>query len=241
LPIERYPSGIQTMLQIQGVKKILDNALMPGNPTRILRLDQLDLDQGESLAITGPSGCGKTSLLHLIAGLLLPDEGVITLAGQQLHLLSEAARDLFRARHVGYIGQHDNLISSLTVLDNVMLGLRFSRCLHRPQWLARSREMIDRVGLGHRRHARPAALSPGERQRVAIARAMITYPQLVIADEPTASCDPATAQQVFRTLLDFCQAPTHTLLVATHDPQIAGRVSRQVDGSHLIRESDHRQ
>ena len=230
-----------TVIAIDHVKKVLRNVVTPGEPTIAFWMDSLLVNEGEQIALVGPSGCGKSTLLNLISGILRPDSGSITVAGERIDQLPLAAVDRFRGRNIGYIYQDFNLIDAVSAIDNVMLGLRFSHSIARSQWRARSREMLDRVGLGHRRHTKPAKLSVGERQRVAIARALVNHPPLILADEPTANLDQGTAGQVVRLLVEMCAEGTHTLLVVTHDPMIAGHLSRVIDCGQLIRESDRKQ
>ena len=229
------------MIEMKGVKRVLRNVVTPEEPTVAFFLDEFYVSEGSQTALVGPSGCGKSTLLNLICGVLRPDEGSISVAGERVDRMSAGAVDRFRGRTVGYIFQDFNLLEALTALENVMVGLRFGRTLPRSQWLVRSREMLDRVGLGHRRRTRPADLSVGERQRVAVARALVNHPPLILADEPTANLDPRTARQVFDVLLELCRDGTHTLLVVTHDPAVADRLPNRFDCNWLIRESDRKQ
>lgn len=226
------------IVSLSGLKKVYRNVLTPREPTVAFYLDELAIEEGEQVALIGPSGCGKSTLLNLIAGIVKPDSGSVEVNGRRVDQLPAGQSDRFRGQSIGYIFQELNLIAALTALENVMLGLRFGRAMPRNQWGPRAREMLDLVGLGHRRHHKPAALSIGEQQRVAIARALVNQPALLLADEPTGSLDPATGAQVFSLLLRLCVEQTLTLLVVTHDPAIWGRIERRVDCTNLIRESD---
>lgn len=230
-----------TIVELAKIKKVYRNSLSTQAPTMAFLLDEFCIAEGEHLALTGPSGCGKSTLLNLISGMLRPDSGTITVAGERVDQMGTGRLDHFRGRHIGYIFQDFNLVPALSALENVMLGLRFGRTVPRIQWYARAREMLDRVSLGHQRNSRPNQLSMGERQRVAIARALVNQPPIVLADEPTGSLDPATGSQVFQVLLEVCREGTHTLLVVTHDETIASRLSRRFDCAHLIHESDNHQ
>lgn len=230
-----------SMIELENVKKVLRNVVTPEEPTIAFRLERFTVSEGSQMALVGPSGCGKSTLLNLVSGVLRPDEGAIIVAGQRIDRMPMGQVDRFRGRTVGYIYQDFNLIEALTAIENVMVGLRFARALPRAQWLVRAREMLDRVGLGHRRQSRPAELSVGERQRVAIARALVNHPPLILADEPTANLDPRTARQVFLLLQELCHEGTHTLVVVTHDVAIADRLPERFDCTQLIRESDQRQ
>jgi putative ABC transport system ATP-binding protein len=226
------------IIQLTDIHKIFRNELTPHEPTVSLRLAELIVREGEHLALTGPSGCGKSTLLNLIAGISRPDRGSITVAGERVDRMTGPQVDRFRGRSIGYIFQQFNLIPALTALENVLLGLRFGRAAPRIQWRYRAREMLDKVGLGHRRNYLPARLSIGEQQRVAIARALVNHPPIVLADEPTGSLDPSSASQMFELLLTICAEETHTLLVVTHDRMIANRLERAFDCTDLIHESD---
>jgi putative ABC transport system ATP-binding protein len=227
------------VIRLEKIEKRFRNRLSTHEPTIALRLDAFEVTEGEQVALTGPSGCGKSTLLNLIAGILCPDSGgVVEVAGRRVDQLSPSEADRFRGQHIGYLFQEFNLISALTAMQNVMLGMRFGRTVPRIQWVYRAREMLDRVGLGHRRRHRPRELSIGEQQRVAIARALVNHPPIILADEPTGSLDPATGSQVFELLLDMCHEATHTLLVVTHDMSIADRLPRRFDCTGLIQESD---
>ena len=230
-----------SFVELRNVRKVFRNRLTPHGPTVALRLEELRVEEGEKVALTGPSGCGKSTLLNLISGISRPSEGVVSVAGERIDRLTSGRLDRFRGKNIGYVFQEFNLVGALSALDNVMLGLRFGRSIPRIQWPYRAREMLDRVGLGHRRKSRPDQLSIGEQQRVAIARAVVNHPPLVLADEPTGSLDPSTGSQVFELLLDVCSEGTHALLVVTHDRGIANRLPRTFDCVDLIHESDGRQ
>lgn len=230
-----------TIVKLEKIKKVYQSSLTTHAPTMAFYLEDFSVQEGEQIALTGPSGCGKSTLLNLISGILRPDSGAVTVAGQRVDGMAIGRLDHFRGTNIGYVFQDFNLVPALTSLENVMLGLRFGRTVPRIQWYARAREMLDRVSLGHLRNSRPDQLSMGERQRVAIARALVNHPPIVLADEPTGSLDPATGSQVFQVLLEICREGTHTLLVVTHDEQVARRLARQFDCTHLIHESDDHQ
>ncbi len=191
---------------------------------------------GVHMALWGPSGCGKTTMLNLISGLLRPDEGTIRVDGQEIQDFTEGRLDRFRGERFGFVFQTFNLLAPFTALQNVMLGMRFSDTVPASEWKGRARELLERVGLGHRLHSKPAALSVGEQQRVAIARALANRQKLVVADEPTGSLDPKTAKTVMDLLLEMCQEEKVTALLVTHDRDIAERLPEQFDCSGLVEE-----
>lgn len=191
---------------------------------------------GSRTALWGPSGCGKSTMLNLISGLLRPDAGVVRVDGREIQTLSESGMDAFRAERMGFVFQTFNLLSPFTVVHNVMLGMRFADVLPEKEWKPRSLAMLDRVGLSHRLTSKPATLSVGERQRVAIARALVNTPKLIVADEPTGSLDPRTADSVMTLLLDLCEQEKVTLLLVTHDRGIAERLPGIFDCTGLVKE-----
>lgn len=185
-----------------------------------LVLDGLDveLEAGGLALLDGPSGAGKSTLLNIVAGLILPDSGSVTLGATTLSALSEARRDRFRAAHIGYIFQSFNLLSPLSVIENLTVPLRLAG-MKDPTLDARARATLERLGLAAHIGKRPYELSVGQRQRVAVARALLMRPALLLADEPTASLDAASAREVRSALLELHAAGT-LLLIATHDPEL---------------------
>ena len=196
-----------------------------GNLLEVIRLRQFELGSGEQMVLVGESGSGKSQLflaamgllLNLIAGILLPDEGEIVVNGTNPTRLSEAARDRFRAVNIGYVFQSFNLLQGFTALENVLLGQMFGGGKTDPD---RAIHLLKSVGLEHRLHHKPRALSVGEQQRVAIARALANAPPLVLADEPTGSLDAKNGAAVLELLRRVCTEGKHTLLLVTHDPQV---------------------
>jgi putative ABC transport system ATP-binding protein len=190
----------------------------------ILRGVSFELARGEMVALMGPSGSGKSTLLGIVAGLDRPTDGEVILDGQQIGALSERKLAVVRARKVGMVFQAYNLIPTLTALENVQLPLFVpGRNGHSPE---RAREMLDDVGLGHRLHHRPSQLSGGEQQRVAVARALVADPPLIVADEPTGNLDTDTGDALIRLLLDIRTRLGTTILVATHNNDVAEKADR---------------
>ncbi|MFW1678055.1 ABC transporter ATP-binding protein [Pontibacter sp. JAM-7] len=183
----------------------------------------LQIVQGESVAITGPSGAGKSSLLSLLAGLDEPSAGSIELCSKNLSTLSDSEQSAFRASNISFIFQSFHLLPELGALSNVMLPLQI---LGQPDARQVATTRLDQVGLGHRLHHKPAQLSGGEQQRVAIARAFATNPALLFADEPTGNLDQHTGEQIIDQLLELNRAEATTLILITHDPALAARCQR---------------
>jgi putative ABC transport system ATP-binding protein len=190
----------------------------------ILQGCSLEVKSATRLAIIGRSGSGKSTLLALMAGLERPTSGEVTLFGQQLNTLSEDQRAQLRALQVGFVFQNFQLMPGMDALENVMMPLElFGVAGARAQALA----ALEQVGLGHRLHHLPGALSGGEQQRVAIARALVTRPRILFADEPTGNLDETTARQIQDLLLDLAEQTT--LVLVTHDRQFAARCQRCYD------------
>lgn len=198
---------------------------------QVLFDNQLDLARGEIVIMTGPSGSGKTTLLTLIGGLRTVQDGELKVLGRDLHGLS--AKELVGVRrNVGFIFQAHNLFDSLTALQNVSMSMEL-KGYDRAAIEERGEEMLTTLGLGKRIHYKPAQLSGGQKQRVAIARALASYPQLVLADEPTAALDRQSGRDVVDLLHKFAKEKGTTVLMVTHDNRIldvADRIVNMVDG-----------
>ncbi len=201
-------------------------------------LDQVSFqaEQGTSLSIIGPSGSGKTTLLGLCAGLDVPTSGSISLMGFKLNAMSEDDRAYVRNQFVGFVFQNFQLLSTLTALENVMvpLELRGEKNISK-----KAKELLSRVGLADRLHHYPSQLSGGEQQRVAIARAFIVAPRILFADEPTGNLDEENAQQVRELLFEMNRQEKTTLILVTHNLELAQKTERilQMKGGRLIQDS----
>ncbi|WP_100642331.1 ABC transporter ATP-binding protein [Alteromonas facilis] len=192
---------------------------------QILQPISFEVKAGESIAIVGASGSGKSTLLSLLAGLDEVSSGEILLDGQPLHSMDEEQRARLRGDKVGFIFQSFMLVQSLTALENIMLPAEING-LDQPK--QRALEILEQVGLGHRAHHYPNQLSGGEQQRVAIARAFITQPKILFADEPTGNLDAANSDKIESLLFTLNQNNQTTLVLVTHDNQLAAKCQRQL-------------
>jgi len=199
--------------------------------SQILHGLNFEVQAGEITLLVGPSGSGKSTLLTLVGALRSVEEGSLRVLGQELYGASEQQRMAVR-RRIGFIFQSHNLVASLTVLQNVQLLLQLSEA-HGGQREQRARDLLEAVGLGHRLHHYPDELSGGQRQRVAIARALAPEPDLILADEPTASLDSQSGQDVVELLGSLCRRRQSAVLLVTHDLRLlkdADRIWRIEDG-----------
>ncbi len=218
---------------VRGVKKSFP--LADGRPLEVLDVPHLELPAERITVLRGRSGSGKTTLLNLIAGVSTPTTGTLVVGDTDVFGLSEAARDRFRARHLGYVFQAFNLLPAFSAEDNVVLAMTFAGRVPRREQRPRAREMLGRLGLGARLSHRPAQLSRGEQQRVAIARALANDPPLVLADEPCASLDATTAADVLAAFVAVCRDARKTLLMVSHDAAALGAADAVLDIAALNR------
>jgi putative ABC transport system ATP-binding protein len=214
---------METALQAKGLAKTYS-----GDGTEVLALRGVDLDvaDGEFVAVMGPSGCGKSTLLHLLGGLDRPTAGSIRLGDRQVESLSETEWAVVRRQEVGFVFQFFNLVANLTVADNVELP---ALLVGRPRSEARARraELLERLGVEARADALPSRLSGGQQQRVALARALVNRPRVLLADEPTGNLDSESARAVLGVLREV-QGEGQTLVLVTHDPRVAASADRVV-------------
>lgn len=222
IPAQAFATVVQPALQLQDLYKIYKEGDIE---TVALREARLTVQPGEFVAITGRSGAGKSTLLSLIGGLATPSAGRVVIGGADIARLRERDRAAFRREQIGIIYQADNLIPFLTAQENVMLPMQLAR---RKDAKRRAQALLDEVGLAQRMQHRPAMLSGGERQRVAIAIALANQPTLLLADELTGELDSATADRVMDLLARLNTSHTLTLIVVTHNKQVAARARRQV-------------
>ena len=203
-----------SVLKIEQLKK---SFITPsGKKLPIIDVNTFSLNEGEFYGMHGESGSGKTTFLHLIAGILRPDSGLIELQGRDVGKMPTSERDALRASKIGYVFQSFNLLQGFSCLENLEIAMSFSGNLNTDIAL----ELLERVGLKERMSYYPHQLSVGQQQRVALARAMVNHPKLILADEPTGNLDPANAEIAVELLRDLCGEKNITLLLVSHDSKI---------------------
>ena len=208
----------ETLLSVRGLRHVI------GGRT-VIELPEWSVGAGRHSLVLGASGSGKTTLLHIVAGLLRPTAGEVTVAGRRLGALTAPALDRLRGREIGIVFQTLHLIGALPVAGNLRLAAHLAG---RPRDEGRVRRVLEGVGLAHRAHARPHQLSQGEAQRAAIARALVTGPRLILADEPTSALDDRNCGRVLDLLLEQAAAHGATLVIATHDGRVRDRFVRRL-------------
>ena len=217
------------LLEIRDLRK--DYTSPEGELQRVLEVPSFTLEAGEQVAVAGSSGSGKTTFLNILAGILPADGGSVRFGEVEVTSLSEAERDRYRARELGYVFQTFHLLGGYSALENVVLGSSFGPGGD----VAQARELLTRLGLAERLNHRPHQLSIGQQQRVALARALVGAPRLVLADEPTGNLDPRHALEALELLRELCREQGAALLLVSHDPAVLDSFERREDFAALNR------
>lgn len=214
------------MLTVKELKKSYGSGT---SLVEVLKGVNLSISEGETLALVGKSGSGKSTLLSLLAGLDSADQGEIKIKDRDIVRMSEGDLTKFRAENMGIVFQQFHLVSTLTALENVLLPLEL---LKKPDAMEKAKKLLESVGLSHRADHLPSQLSGGESQRVAIARALVTRPMILFADEPSGNLDEETGDKVMNLLFQMVQETNTTLVLVTHDNDLASRCSRVIHLEH---------
>ncbi|WP_412777879.1 ABC transporter ATP-binding protein [Thalassospira lucentensis] len=239
IPDENTVASQQERSKTVDVQNLKLRLAGPAGIVEILKGIDISIEAGERVSLVGPSGSGKTSLLMVIAGLEQAQEGVVTVCGNDLRTLDEDGLALYRRHHVGIVFQDFHLIPTMSALENVALPMEFAG---RKDAFEKAEQELKAVGLGHRIGHYPGQLSGGEQQRVALARALATDPELLLADEPTGNLDGATGETIIELLFDLAKRKGSTLLLITHDPNLADRCDRTImlrDGEIVSQQEEH--
>jgi putative ABC transport system ATP-binding protein len=221
-----------SVLKIEQLKK---SFITPsGKKLPVIDVNTFSLNEGEFYGMHGESGSGKTTFLHLIAGILRPDSGLIELQGRDVGKMPTSERDALRASKIGYVFQSFNLLQGFSCLENLEIAMSFSGNLNTDIAV----ELLERVGLKERMSYYPHQLSVGQQQRVALARAMVNHPKLILADEPTGNLDPANAEIAVELLRDLCEEKNITLLVVSHDSKIIESFDQKLNWEEINNSSN---
>ncbi|QGQ23448.1 ABC transporter ATP-binding protein [Gimesia benthica] len=194
-----------------------------GSTLPILDIERFEVKEQEQVVLIGESGSGKSTLLNVISGITTTDSGKVTIAGTEIASMPEVVRDRFRAERIGFVFQTFNLLPAFSALENVLLGMSFSR---KKASRDRAKELLALVGLEHRLNHRPKQMSVGEQQRVAVARALANQPKLLLADEPTANVDVGNQETILKLLRDACTQHQIAMLLVTHSQEVASQFER---------------
>ncbi len=217
-------SKADVVLSVRDIKKTF---IEGGQPLHILRGGGFDLHRGEIIALVGPSGSGKSTLLQCVGLLDKPTSGSILLDGTPVHKMDDEMRTLMRRRKIGFVYQRHNLLSDFTALENVVLPM-LTNGVSETVANGKAMKLLKAANVAHRESHLPGEMSGGEQQRTAVARALANNPEILLADEPTGSLDPAHAQSVFDLLMDLVRKNKMAMLFVTHDMNLAARADRKI-------------
>ncbi len=213
------------MEKVVSLQNVVRTYIMGDNEVKALRGVSFDIEQGEFVSIMGPSGSGKSTCMNMIGCLDRPTSGIVKINGRETAKMNEKELSILRNRTIGFIFQQYHLISSMNVIENVMLPLKYQK-LDRNLRHEKALAALESVGLAERIHHKPHELSGGQKQRVAIARAMVTEPKILLADEPTGALDTETGKQVMETFRKINSENNTTIIIVTHDPRIGESTKR---------------
>lgn len=213
------------MANVVSLNNVVKTYVMGDNEVHALRGISFDISQGEFVSIMGPSGSGKSTCMNMIGCLDRPTSGIVCINERETAKMSEKELAVLRNQTVGFVFQQYHLISSMNILENVMLPLKYQK-VDRALRIEKAKAALESVGLGKRIHHKPHELSGGQKQRVAIARAMVTEPKILLADEPTGALDTETGKQVMEMFRTINREKNTTIIIVTHDPRIGSSTER---------------
>lgn len=213
------------MEKVVSLQNVVRTYIMGDNEVKALRGVSFDIEQGEFVSIMGPSGSGKSTCMNMIGCLDRPTSGIVRINGRETAKMNEKELSILRNRTIGFIFQQYHLITSMNVIENVMLPLKYQK-LDRNLRHEKALAALESVGLAERIHHKPHELSGGQKQRVAIARAMVTEPKILLADEPTGALDTETGKQVMEMFRKINSENNTTIIIVTHDPRIGESTKR---------------
>jgi putative ABC transport system ATP-binding protein len=216
-----------SLLRVKQLKKSFSSP--EGENINVVDVDNFELAASEFCGMRGESGSGKTTFLHLLAGILSPDDGLIELEGKNTVQMNNSEKDSLRAGTIGYVFQSFNLLQGFSCLENLKLAMSFGSNYNE----SFAEDLLIKVGLAHRLSHKPSQLSIGQQQRVALARALVNKPKLILADEPTGNLDSKNAINAINLLCELCQETDTALLLVSHDERVVSNFDRQVDWNEI--------
>jgi putative ABC transport system ATP-binding protein len=222
-------NGMKETQPIVSLNSIVKRFPVGNDEVTVLQDISLDIHKGEFVSIVGPSGNGKSTLLNMVTGIDRPSHGEVIVTGRPVHAMSENELAKWRGQEVGIIFQFFQMLPSLSLAQNVALPMEFAKKFGRSERRERAMDLLEMVGLADQANKLPGMVSGGQQQRAAIARALATDPPLLVADEPTGNLDAKTAQQVFELFMRLVEEQGKTMLMVTHDQELAGRIPRKVE------------